>query len=189
MLHGKEIVPNGTQICASLGAPHAKSRFKYLNSGNIMGRAHALRVLMKDVLSSMGNVNEDDQGVMQGFFKAQNEGKKTKAYTLAINTDVDIFLTAWGTTLASPKYAWHIEPAYFDGKACKVFCMETNVTPAAVHFNGKKDAYEPIARHLQARALNADALSLYEDIKAKYRRFPWWAEICEPVLVKDIDHC
>ena len=182
MLNDVERIPGGAQKCAEYPQDVGTS-FKYLNSGNLIGRASALRALLKDVIDRMQSVNEDDQQILAEAYLRQVAGQGSPAYTIALDPRQQIFQTAYDTALETPRYDSYTQSdAWYDRAATSVRNQETRVSPAIVHFNGIKDNLVPVGRHyMNHHRPEASYEQTKHDVEERY---PWFHDVCAAILDK-----
>ena len=182
MLNDVERIPGGAQKCAEYPQDVGTS-FKYLNSGNLIGRASALRALLKDVIDRMQSVNEDDQQILAEAYLRQVAGQGSPAYTIALDPRQQIFQTAYDTALETPRYDSYAQSdAWYDRAATSVRNQETRVSPAIVHFNGIKDNLVPVGRHyMNHHRPEASYEQTKHDVEERY---PWFHDVCAAILDK-----
>ena len=182
MLNDVERIPGGAQKCAEYPQDVGTS-FKYLNSGNLIGRASALRALLKEVIDRMQSVNEDDQQILAEAYLRQVAGQGSPAYTIALDPRQQIFQTAYDTALETPRYDCYAQSdAWYDRAATSVRNQETRVLPAIVHFNGVKDNLVPVGRHyMNHHRPEASYEQTKHDVE---ERFPWFHDVCAAILDK-----
>lgn len=182
MIHGKERLPKGKEICASF--PDAPSSYKYLNSGSLMGRAKGLAALLRDVVDRMQSVNEDDQLILANAFLRQSAPKTSPVdspYVIKLDHMQRLFQTAYDGQLASPNFAqYRAKDAYYDRAHTQVVNTETNTTPVIVHFNGLKANLFPIARHFMVHHGHAEQ---YAQIKQSWlQAYPFFNATCQHIV-------
>lgn len=176
----QELQRGGREYCKKFEMKARGSSYKYLNSGGLMGPAHAMAALYRDVRSMMQSVNDDDQQVIKSAYAKQIDNKASPMYTIALDHGAEIFQTGWHTHLETVKYA---EPerngAYYDAARGLVVNTEHNTTPSIVHFNGGKVAFVSIARDVVRRALNDDYKGAYNATRRLvYARSPQLERNC-----------
>ena len=158
----QELRRGGREYCKKFEMKARGSSYKYLNSGGLIGPAHAMAALYRDVRSMMKSVDDDDQQVIKSAYAKQIDSKASPMYTIALDHGAEIFQTGWHTHLETVKYA---EPetsgAYYDAARGLVVNTEHNTTPSIVHFNGGKVAFTSIARDVVRLALNDDDKGVY----------------------------
>ena len=182
MLNGKERIPGGVQKCAEYPQDVGTS-FKYLNSGNLIGRASALRSLLKDVIDRMHNVNEDDQQILAEAYLRQVSGQGSTEYTIVLDPKQQIFQTAWETALETPMFDRYAQSdAWYDREETTVKNQETSVHPAIVHFNGAKANLVPVGQHYMKYHT---PVASYEQIKHEVEtRYAWFHDVCAAINEK-----
>ena len=182
MIHGKERLPKGKDICASF--PDAPSSYKYLNSGSLMGRAKGLAALLRDVVERMQSVNEDDQLILANAFLRQSAAKTSpidSPYIIKLDHMQRLFQTAYNGQLESPNFAqYRAKDAYYDRAHTQVVNTETNMTPVIVHFNGLKANLFRIARHFMVHHGHAEK---YAQIKQSWLQpYPFFNATCQHIV-------
>jgi len=179
MLHAVEKIPGGKEKCEQYPQEVGTS-FKYLNSGNLIGRAKALRDLLIDVRDRMQSVNEDDQQILAEAYLRQIAGDESEKYVLALDVKQKLFQTAYDSALETTHYDKFTEgDAWYDPNEAVVKNEETHVLPDIVHFNGLKLTLVPVGRHYMN---NHQPSESYRRIRNEMeQRYPWFKNVCAAI--------
>lgn len=128
--------------------PNATSTtYRFLNSGNWAGTGNAARNLVNCWVRLLStNAYLDDQHAAQELFMERRSDFTCGAH-MALDSHCELFQTGHKSNLESED-KWHKEDAhgpYVDTTTGRLFNMETQTSPAIVHFNGGKMSFSKVA--------------------------------------------
>lgn len=128
--------------------PNATSTsYRFLNSGNWAGTGNAARNLVKCWIRLLStNAYLDDQHAAQELFMERRSDYTCGAH-MALDSNCELFQTGHKSNLESED-KWHKEDEhgpYVDITTGRLFNMETQTSPAIVHFNGGKTSFSKVA--------------------------------------------
>lgn len=108
--------PRREGVCDNATYPLAPHRWRFLNSGLIAGRGHALKAMLRDPVPDV--IDGSDQFWYQQYF-AEHQS------TVLLDTECQLFCAIWGLDQAEHGVVFH------DGR---IHIPETGTMPSLVHF-------------------------------------------------------
>ena len=187
VIKGRERIPGGFEACEKYPRD-VGSTYKYLNSGNLIGRAKGMAALLSDVVARMKDVNEDDQLIMANAFLRQVESRTNKtsanpAYTITLDYQQHLFAPAWDTAMESKHFAQYGKnTVYYDRKYAHVVNTETHTLPTILHFNGDKSNLYVVARHFMRHHAKHPRYQEIKDVISD--EYQWFKNTCEDIISK-----
>lgn len=121
--------------------------YRFLNSGNWAGTSNAVQKLVSCWVRLLStNAYLDDQHAAQELFM-KHHSDLTCGARMALDSNCDLFQTGHKSNLEAED-KWHKEDEhgpYVDITTGRLFNMETQTSPAIVHFNGGKMSFSKVA--------------------------------------------
>ena len=182
MVKEKERISGGSFKCAEF--PSKNSTFMFLNSGAYIGKVEAMKYLIASAYDRLSDA-KDDQLALHELYAEQlrqtrNGAGGKSAFDIVLDRRALIFQTGWGTNLEGERYADREgNGAYYDTQSGRVINTEHDTRPLLVHFNGGKNALQPVSTAVLAQELLQSDKRRTNPILKTYRaKYVWFASEC-----------
>lgn len=158
-----ELIKNGRLWCEKI-YPSSNTSFRWLNSGQFITRVGVMKNLLNDAFALLESGIGDDQLAYQWMFLSQYATKNRLKgehlslpvskkgldigvkYSIVLDTSCEIFQTGYMTNIGdSSDGGLNMKDVYFNITEGKLQNLETNTSPAVVHFNGGKKNFLRVA--------------------------------------------
>ncbi len=182
MMKDKERISGGSSRCAEF--PSKNSTFMYLNSGAYIGKVEAIEYMIASAYDRLGDA-EDAQLALHELYAEQlrqtrNGAGGKSTFDIVLDRKAHIFQTGWGTNLEGERYAdRERNGAYYDTQSGRVINTEHDTQPLLVHFNGGKNALQPVSAAVLAQeVLQSDKRRINSILKTYRAKYDWFAREC-----------
>ena len=183
MVKDKERIPGGSSRCAEF--PSKNSTFMYLNSGAYIGKLEAIRYMIASAYDRLSD-SKDDQLALHELYaeqlrKTRNGAGGNSTFDIVLDQRALIFQSGWGTNLEGERYAdRERNGAYYEKNSGRVINTEQDTRPLLVHFNGGKNALQPVSAAVLAQELHQSDKQRINSILKIYRaKYVWFTGECD----------
>ncbi len=182
MVKDKERIPGGSSRCAEF--PSKNSTFMYLNSGAYIGKVEAIRYMIASAYDRLSDAKDDQLALHELYAeqlrKTRNGAGGNSAFDIVLDQRALIFQTGWGTNLEGERYAdRERNGAHYDKNSGRVINTEQDTRPLLVHFNGGKNALQPVSAAVLAQELHQSDKQRINSILKIYRaKYDWFTGEC-----------
>jgi len=184
MVKDKERIPGGSSRCAEF--PSKNSTFMYLNSGAYIGKVEAIKYMIASAYDRLSDTQADQLALHELYAeqlrKDENGAGGKSTFEIVLDQRALIFQTGWGTNLEGERYADREgSGAYYDTQSGRVINTEHETRPLLVHFNGGKDALQPVSAAVLAKDLlqsDIDKQRIHSILKIYRAKYDWFAGEC-----------
>jgi hypothetical protein len=183
MVKDKERIPGGSSRCAEF--PSKNSTFMYLNSGAYIGKVEAIKYMIASAYDRLSDAKDDQLALHELYAEqlrqTQNGAGRKPTFDIVLDRRALIFQTGWGTNLEGERYAdRERNGAYYDTQSGRVINTEHETRPLLVHFNGGKNALQPVSAAVlaQEELLQSDKRRINSILKMYRAKYDWFAGEC-----------
>jgi hypothetical protein len=182
MVKDKERIPGGSSRCAEF--PSKNSTFMYLNSGAYIGKVEAIKYMIASAYDRLSDAKDDQLALHELYAEqlrqTQNGAGRKPTFDIVLDRRALIFQTGWGTNLEGERYAdRQRNGAYYDTLSGRVINTEHDTRPFLVHFNGGKNALQPVSAAVLAQELHQSDKQRINSILNIYRaKYDWFTREC-----------